>query len=100
MPMWLTFLIIVILIIGGLSVRQGLARTDAPLGRYVSRGALLGFGVGLLVSGYAVWLDHHGIAELSLLRVGLGLVLFVLLGIAATFPWRQQLKIWLKSSSS
>ena len=99
MSMWLTFIIIAILVLGSYNVRRSLRRAGAPVGRYVSRGALLGFGTGLLVSGYAVWIDYTGAAHLSLVRVAFGLVLFVLLGMAATYPWRQQLKVWLKSAS-
>ena len=97
--MWLTLLVIVILVLGSLNVRRSLRRANAPVARYVSRGALLGFGTGLLVSGYAVWVDYQGAARLSWVRVGFGLTLFVVLGVAATFPWRQQLRVWLKSSA-
>ena len=81
-----------------MQVRKALARKQARLGKYLTRGALLGLGVGLLVTGYTVWVETHGGPQLSLLRTGAGLMLFVLLGVAATFPWRQQLKVWLKSA--
>lgn len=99
MPIWLTGAIVIFLVLGALHLRQGLARAQAPLGRYVTRGALMGLGIGTLVTGYAAWVEMTGGPQLSLLRTGAGLLLFVLLGIAATFPWRQQLKVLMKSAA-